>query len=401
MQNLLHRFLVAHGASAFATGVHIVMLSWLAVSVLGLSPTQFGWVQAAGLIPNLFLMLLAGAWADKRNPATLLAGGLCLHACCYLSLAALIYFDALGFYELLLYAVLVGVGNAFCQPVREKLLTEIDAHSMQKRVSLLSVTQFSLQSVGIIVAGASHSVGIIEVVIVQACVAALAVVVTSTLVSSNRRESEARINTWRDIAEGLQLVHQNKALKQLMALIAFNGYMHLGVFIVLLPIIATQIYHFNAAQYGSLQLVFVLGMISAHFRLLYLKTVEYPGQGALFSLLYTAIVGFALAKYPTVAGLYVLIFCWGMIAGNSAGRSRLVLQALVEPKFKGRAISIYQLMLFGAAPFGSLATGYCLDYLSVREILEFMSLSSGVLFALFLLSRSLWSVKQEVVVETN
>lgn len=393
--------MISHGASAFATGVHIVMLSWIAVSVLQLSSTQFGWVQAAGLIPNLFLMLLAGAWADKRNPATVLTCGLALHALCYIALALFIYFDVLGFYELLCYAMLVGIGNAFCQPVREKLLTEIDKHSIQKRVSLLSVTQFSLQSTGIVIAGASHSVGIIEVVMLQACVAFCAVLVAVGLIKRVPHQAGAHLNTLKDIVEGLRLIRNNTPLKQLMALIAFNGYMHLGVFIVLLPIIATQVYEFNAAQYGSLQLVFVLGMIAAHFRLLYLKTVEFPGHGALFSLLYTAIVGFALSKYPTVSGLYVLIFCWGMVAGNSAGRSRLVLQALVEQKFKGRAISIYQVMLFGAAPFGSIATGYCLNYMSVQKILEFMSISSACLFVLFLLSRSLWAVRQESVVEPH
>lgn len=395
VKTVLHRFLLAHGASAFSSGVHIILLSWLSVSLLDLSPAQLGWVQAAGLIPNLFLMLFTGAWADRYNPALLLAGGLSLHTVCFISLASLIHADALSFYSLLVYAVLVGVGNAFCQPVREKLVTDIEKHTVQKRVSLLSVTQFTLQSAGILLAGTSDTIGLFEVVCIQALVATFSVVMTLTLTQHHVGEPSAQSNTFEDIVEGVKLLRSNKALRQLMVLVGFNGFMHMGVFIVVLPIIATDVYSFSAAQYSGLQLLFVVGMIVAHFRLFTLDTVEFPGHGALFSLLYTALIGFALAKYPTEWGLYVLILAWGAVAGNSAGRSRLVLLAVVEQELKGRAISIYQLLLFGAAPFGALLTGYCLHYVGVRDILEIMSISSAALFVVFLLSRSLWAVKQE------
>ncbi len=398
---MLYRFLIAHGAGAFATGIHVVLLAWLSVSQLNLSAASLGWVQAAGLVPNLFFMLIAGAWADRKNPAMLLASAFALHAICFFILAILIHSQLLTFPLLVSYAVLVGIGNAFCQPVREKLMTEIERHSMQKRVSLVSITQFSLQSLGIVFASSSDTIGVFHVVLIQGVVATLAVIVTLTLVQKNHQATKPTTNIVRDIKRGLKLVQSSQPLKQLMVLIAFNGYMHMGVFIVLLPIIATKVYSFNSAQYGSLQLVFVLGMITAHFSLLRQKIIEYPGQGALFSLLYTAVIGFALSKFPTVFGLYALIFCWGLVAGNSSGRSRLVLQALVDRDMKGRAISIYQLMLFGAAPFGALVTGYILHYLEIQDILEFMSLSSIGLFALFLLSRSLWSVKQESVQEIS
>lgn len=394
--NLLQRFLVAHGASAFATGIHIVMSAWIAVSVLNLSSLSIGWVQAAGLIPNIFLMLLAGAWADRRDPAKVLALALSLHSVCFFSLAVLIKTDALSLHGLLLYSLFVGVGNAFCQPAREKLVSEIDRHSIQARVSLLSITQFSLQSAGIVLAGLADSIGIFEIVLLQGVASLVSLGVALTLCNKTNipQEDCTSSSILDEIKAAVQLVRSNLALKQLMLLIAFNGYMHMGVFIVLLPIMATKIYHFSSVQYGSLQLLFVVGMITAHFSLLKKDTIEFPGHGALFCLLYTAVIGFALSKFPTEFGFYALVFCWGLVAGNSAGRCRLVLQALVEKDMKGRAISMYQMCLFGAAPFGALVTGVVIDYLSIQEILDFMSVSSIALFAVFLFSRSLWSVKQ-------
>ncbi len=206
----------------------------------------------------------------------------------------------------------------------------------------------------------------------------------------------SHLTTFESVRQGVRLVINRSPLKQLMFLIAFNGYMHMGVYLVTVPYVATQVYGFSSTQFGLLQLMFVLGMIAAHIGLYVKKTIPYPGQGALFTLLYTAVIGFALSKQPTVTGFYGLIFCWGLVAGNSAGRCRLVLQALSEAELKGRLISIYQFMLFGCAPLGAILTGYLVTFMETEWIFTFMSVSSVALFIGFILSKSLWAVQQEV-----
>ncbi|MFT5084778.1 MAG: MFS family permease [Lentisphaeria bacterium] len=374
--------------------MHIVLLSWLAVNELGVSSSELGWVQAAGLFPSVFLILLAGALADRYDPARVLFTAQMLLFCSYFILGVLLFAGQLNLSLLVIYALSVGVGNALSQPVREKLISNIKLHTVQKRISLLSITQFSMQSVGIAMAALSDTIGLVFVVAIQASLALVSAVTTITLSKAKDEKKVAFVNTFFDVREGFGLIKTSVPLKQLLVLIAFNGYMHMGVFLVLLPILAAHNYGFTAAQFGSLQLVFVVGMISAHLGLLKQSTLEYPGQGALFSLLYTALIGFALMKHPTTWGFYALIYCWGLVAGNSAGRCRLVLQALAPKGMKGRAISIYQAVLFGAAPIGALVTGYVIKYMSTDEILSFMSISSVSLFFFFLVSRSLWSVKQ-------
>jgi len=375
-------------------GVHVVVIAWMSVVELRLTSDQLGWVQASVLLPTLLLMLVAGAWADRFDPAKLLSGAQLLLTLSYVGLWLVVVQERGGFLSLVLYAVAVGVGNAFVQPVREKLITELKKGSAQRRISILSITQFSLQSAGIGLAALTEAIGLDVVIAIQACVSALSSMVYMTLTREQPVGSRSVTDTLEDIRRALVYITDSAGLRQLMTLIAFNGYMHLGVFLVAVPLMATRTYNFSSSEYAGLQLLFVLGMITAHSVLLTKKTVEYPGQGALFSLLYTALIGFGLAQGPTPFGFYSLVFLWGLVAGNSAGRCRLVLQSLVVPEMKGRVMSVYQLLLFGAAPLGALVTGYVLNHMEIYQIFGFMSFSSVAIFSVFLLTRTLWSVKQ-------
>lgn len=390
--NSLQRFFLFHASGAFATGIHIVLLAWLAVGVLHLSPVNMGVIQAVSLLPNLVFMLVAGALADRFDPAKVIANALALHVCAYFALAFLLFTDQLNFFYLAAYGAAVGTGNAFVQPVREKLLSSIETQPLQKRLSMASIVQFSFQSAGIVFASSAEWIGYAVIASVQGVIAATSLLTVLTIKKESVLKAHG-ISIKTDMVAGLNHVLRSQPLSQLMVLIGFNGYMHLGVYLVVLPLMAKTVYGFGAAEYGSLQLTFVLGMIAAHLNIVRQENIQMPGQGALFSLLYTAVIGFALAKIPTVPGFYFMIFCWGFVAGNSAGRCRLVLQPLVEEAVKGRVMSIYQFVLFGFAPLGALATGFFVKYLSIQQIFYFMSLSSVGIFLLFFVFGKLWQVE--------
>lgn len=361
---------------------------------LHLSTWQWGLVQGAALLPNLVFMLPAGAWADRYDPAKVLSFAQTLLSCAYLGLFFFLNAQLGQFSLLLVYAAVVGAGHAFIQPVREKLISELPSASLQQRVSMLSITQFAMQGLGIGVAALSEVVGLGSVILLQAGISFFSALVFWSLTRKQAVEMAEGRSTLDDIRDAFRTVSANAGLKQLLALIAFNGYMHMGVFLVLIPVVATRVYEQSASEYAGLQALFVLGMVVSHVFLLRQKLVEFPGQGALFSLLYTALVGFGLAKGPTPFGFYSLVFIWGLVAGNSAGRCRLVAQSLVEPEMRGRIMSVYQLLLFGAAPIGAMVTGLALNVLSTKEIFMVMSVSSVGLFFVFMLTRTLWSVRQ-------
>ncbi|WP_185236225.1 MFS transporter [Teredinibacter franksiae] len=401
MPHSVKMFLVAHGGSAFALGVHQVLLAWLCISALQLPAHQLGWVQAAGLLPNLVVMLIAGALADRRNAIQLMCVAQILLTLCYLLLCVLLVTEKLSLFSLMFYAAAVGCANALIQPAREKVIGSLSEQSVQVKITRASIVQFSMQALGVLVASLSDQTGFLLVISIQALVSALATLQLLLLGGTMRDgDSPAPLVTAKvkrmssQIMDGFSVVLGDRRIAQLIALISFNGVMHLGLYIVAMPLFARDVYGFNALEYGFLQFCFVLGMLGAYLLLLFRKKVEYPAQGALFSLLYTAIVGYALSREPTVGGLYVLVIFWGWVAGYSATHCRVIMQTLATPEYKGRLMSLYQFTLFGMAPLGALATGYFSIFYSLHTIFQILSGASVVIFVLFLFTKSIWSVKQ-------
>lgn len=383
----------AHFANAFSMGIQVVLIAWLAVGVLRLPAGQVGWVQASVFLPNVLLILYAGGFSDRKS-----AAAISMYANLFVALTHAIacgmYLSGLfTFQTLVLYAVLLGVGNAFVQTAREKLVVQAGAGRVHRVISIAGVCQFAAQALGMALVSFTDRWGVEWLMALQGVACLAAAVLYGAF---GRRSSAADRYPLSGCSRSLTGVFVDAwaslPMRHTLILVGFNGAMHLGFFIVVLPLIARDIMGFTSFEYSFLQLTFVVGSVIAHTWMLY-KTVHYPGQNILFCLLYSGVIGFALSAGPTIAGLYALIFLWGCVAGVSANLSRLVVHSTVPESMRGRFMALYQFALIGMAPVGAVLAGYLVTHSSVWAALKVMGLASILLFGLFMLSRSLWSVK--------
>jgi MFS family permease len=393
----LRVFLTGHTANALNIGVQMVLVAWLAAGVLQLSPAGIAWVQAAVLAPNLALILFAGAMVDRHHPARILTFTNTALLLVHLAALGLLLAGSFDRTSLLLYALCLGSGNSFVQSAREKLVAQLDDQRLQQNISLAGVCQYLAQAVGIASASLMDYLGAYVIVGLQAGLCLLALACYARLVQLVPQVAPLSGPLAPAVGAALRRVWQQIALRHLILMVAFNGLMHLGMFLVLLPVLARDYMSFSSFEYAFLQLCFTLGSVLSFWVILQRGRVRYPGQAVLFCSLYTGMIALALAAGPTLYGLFGLIFLWGVVAGASANLSRLVLQTLVPDDFRGRAMSVYQLALFGMAPLGALLAGGLVQWYGVTFTFHVLAGSSFGLFAVSLLSRALWGVRQEEV----
>lgn len=390
----LRLFLAGHSANALSIGIQMVLVGWLAAGVLQLSAGRIAWVQAAVLLPNLVLILFAGALADRHHPARILwltNSFLTLTHGVALGLLLAGYFNAVA---LLAYAFFLGCGNSFVQAAREKLVAQLDDERLRQNISRAGICQYLAQALGIGLASLTDYLGAHLLILLQMGLCIAAAACYAQLTRKTFGLYKAAIGPLAPaISAALTLIWHQVALRHLVLVVAFNGLMHLGMFLVLLPVLARDRMGFGSLGYGLLQLCFTLGSVLAFAVIWRRARVRYPGQAVLFCLLYTGTIAFALSAGPTVYGLFGLIFLWGCVAGASANLSRLVLQSSVPDHFRGRAMAVYQLALFGMAPLGALLAGGLVHWAGVRFTFEVLACASFGLFALSLLSRALWGVQ--------
>lgn len=399
---LFSKYLLAISSAAFAMGCQIVLLPWLAVGELQLSASQVGWVQSAVLLPGVLLMLFGGAFADRSGTLRALPLLYLLLSLCHVAMLWQVGLGLLLLSTLLAYALLLGICNAFVQPLRDKALPQFAGQhtSVQTAVVQIGLCVYVAQALGVGLAGGMDSFGVGTILAAQA--AALLISAVLFLLLLRQREPRFRDHLSAtelgaqspvvSILDGLRVVRGHRVLKHLMVLVGFNGFMHIGVFVVALPLLARDIYQQDALYFSGLQLAFVGGNIVATLGLLKRGHVEHMGRSVLFSLLYAGLIMMAISAQPTAIGLLLLVFVWGVVAGVSASLGKALLHQQVTEEFRGRVLSIYQLALFGGAPLGALACGYAVHIWGALSLFQIGGLLSLGLFMLYLGVRPLWEV---------
>ena len=382
-------------------GIQVIMLPWLVVDYLLLNSVWVGWIQAAVLIPNLLLLLLGGVAADRGHGTRWLVSVIIINGFIHGGLALLVANTWLSIMTLMAYAGLLGVVNAFIQPWREYLLKSIESVQLQTMVAKSSLCQHTGQALGVGIASLMLIFDVSVLLVVQFLIMLIAAYCFGQLSGhhtisqpSTRQEGISYSSLMKS---GLADIWQLPVLRSLLLIVAFNGFFHIGVFIVALPLLAHQLYGANVGFYSAFQLAFIFGTITTASIVVLKKQLDAPGRRVAFSLLYGGVILLAISAQPTLWGLLALLFLWGVVVGVSANMGRTILQALAPENCRGRMIAIYQLALFGCAPLGALCAGYMIQWLGVIALLQWSGIASCIAFAMTLLTRELWAIEVDNV----
>ena len=398
MRTLNVSFLTGYGLAAFSLGIHLVVLSWLAVDTLDFNAFEVGLLSALGFAPSLILVLVSGVLSDKAHPGKLLGLFQCLLAACYLGIAFLYYQEALTKPLLYGYAFAAGFFNSLSQPLREKLSVLMKGNSIQRNIGWANTVRFSLQCLGIILLTQVAYLGLSAILFTMAFAALISGVSYFQLDNLDLRKNYLSTDQTSSAIQMLQtatkLVLADRRIRSLFLLVASSGFFHLGAYTVVVPVVSESLFNLETATYAVVQLCFYLGLVSTYFHLTQKQHVARPGYSAVFGLLYTALVVFSLSRGPTIYGFYFLIFAWGWVASHTAAHARLVLQSIVPADIVGRVIALYQLILFAAAFAGSLAMGWALDRFETLEVFSYLAVASVVVFFAFYFFSPLFDVTQ-------
>ncbi|WP_053980645.1 MFS transporter [Marinagarivorans algicola] len=397
----------AIGLTYISHGAQWVVITWLAIDILSLSPIAVGSLVAAMLLVQVALLPIAGRMADTIRPTLLAqwtATGLCVSHLLLVGVVLAWWFNIVIF---VLYALFTSAITAFFLPAKDKACVELLPNRLQKALALGSAFQFLGVAIGAMIAGFIDDVGLTGILILQSFLMALAAVywgfiepssavrIRDTLPDSATCDTLVSDQSVKNSTSHLMMLFKaNGVLRHLLALCAFNGFMHMGFAVALFPVLGIQHWGFDNLHYAIMQGVFSLGAVVVYVSNAYRKPQQYPGQGMLFCLLYTAAIAYAITREPTFWGSYGLIFLWGVTAGYSASMSRIVLHSIVREHERGRTVALYQMVLLSAAPLGCLACGLILHFMNMTQTLYVLSSASVIVFIIFLFSRRLWAVEQ-------
>jgi MFS family permease len=364
-------------------GLQQVMLPWLVVGELRAGAAWTGIVQMASLLPSLLLVLWGGALADRRDPQRLL---MLLHALAALPVLALglaIGTERLSIPIVIAAAMAMGALNAFSNPTRDSLLSQVAGHDVPRAVTGLTIAQFASQGAGMLVAGAARWLGTAPVLVGQAVIVTIGAALMRRVPShASARPSRAAAG---EVLAGLRFV-LGSPLRVVLVLTCGIGFLFSASYNVVLPVLVRDVYAGDVQDVSLVMLTFPAGTIAGSFVLLSRGGIRRKGRALVLSLVVAAasVIGCGLGlPFAFVVGAGVV---WGLAGAVFLNMGRTLFQLRAPEAERGRVLAVNQLGFMATGPLGALLAGFVAAELGPRTALVAFGVGMLALLALVTLA---------------
>jgi MFS family permease len=352
------KWFAGQSLSLMGTWMQSVAQGWVVYELTG-SKLALGTITFAGSVPSLFLMLPAGALADRMSKRRLLVITQFAMMLLAFALALLTATKSLQVWQVAAVAFLLGIANSFDVPARQALAVDLieDRGDLQNAIALNS-TMFNLARVvgpavgGLILAavGAAWCFGLNGLSFLAVIIALLSLRLPQMVKQAHS------VRMMPQIVDGLRYVWSNKPVRAIMAMIGVSALFGFS-YAVLMPAFAVDVLQVGEAGLGLLNAAIGVGALIAALTVASLSHSRYLiwqliVGGLLFPL---ALIGFALSRSFPLSLAFLTLVGFAFISQNAT--SNTLVQAIVPDELRGRVMSVYALLFFGTAPFGSLLAG--------------------------------------------
>lgn len=342
------------------------------------SKIALGTVSFAGSIPTLFLMIPAGALADRFNKRRILLTTQIAMMLLAFILATLTATGAVQFWHIVLLATGLGIANSFDAPTRQALAVELveDRRDLLNAIALNSMMFNLARIVG------PAAAGLILAFLHPAWCFALNgisfLAVIFALVRMRMPEGRPALQAEPftvQLREGLKYIGGHTVVRTIIALVAVSSIFGFS-YSVLLPAFAIDLLHIGESGVGILQTAVGIGAVSGALTVASLSRSRRTGllltAGSL--LFPAAVLGLAFSPYLPLTLLALATAGFGFVTQNSS--SNTLIQTIVPDTLRGRVMGVYTMMFFGTMPFMSLMAGGLAQWLGPSWAAAFGALVS-------------------------
>ena len=345
---------------------------WLVFRMTG-SPLALGVVAALSAVPITLLTIPAGIVIDRVDKRRLLVGLELALMALALTLATLVFLDAVTFWHVCVLAMLQGVVVAFELPTRNAFAIEmVGREDLMNAIALNSSTFNGARLLGPALAGilvATLGEGPAFLANGLSFLAVILALVAMRLPKHSRPKRNLR--PVEEIREGLSFMAKSRTILPLVVIATIPSIIGFP-FTTQLPVIAVDRLGLEAGGFGLLTSALGVGALIAAASLASLGDVR--RKGLLLTVARLAFAGaltiIALSRSVPLSALAMGLAGWGMITQLATTNTLLQLEA--TDALRGRVMAAWTWCIVGTAPIGAALIG---------AIAERFSASSAVLAA--------------------
>jgi len=388
--------LYASGAvvSNVGTWMQRVAQDWLVLQLTHNSGTALGITTGLQFLPILLLSPYAGLVADRFPKRRLLQVTQLMLAVPALILGLLAVTGVAQSWHVYAVAFVFGIGSAFDAPARQSFVSEIVGPDDLTNAVGLNSASFNLARMvgpavaGVLIAALGSGVPATGAVILINAVSYSAVIFSLQRMRDSELNRATPVERGKGmIRDGVRYVVRRPDLMLILTIIFFAGTFGLN-FQLTSALMATEVFHKGAGEYGLLGTTLAIGSLSGallaarrvriRHRLVILAAVAFGATEIVAGML-PSYVTFAI--WTPVIGLASLT----MITAANAG-----FQTSVDPVMRGRAMALYMMIFMGGTPIGAPIVGWVGEVFGARWTLIGGGVATilGTLLAVLVFSRA-------------
>jgi MFS family permease len=386
VEALAHRnfrlFWTGQLVSLVGTWMQTVAQGWLLLQLTN-SPVALGLAAAFQFAPVLVFGLFGGVVADLLPKRRTLIATQAAEMVLAFALGILVATGTVQVWHVYLLAILLGLVNAVDMPVRQSFVVEMVGRAfVGNAVALNSVVFNASRIVGPAIAGiVIGTLGMATCFLINgasfaAVIIGLLAMRHEDLLPAPRLQLERSLQgVLARLREGLSYVRNTPVI--FLAICVLGAVATFGMnFNVLVPVLAQDVLHGDAATFGFLMAASGVGSLASAAMIAY-------GQRPTLRLLLTgagvfgaALVALGVSRSFPLSVLLMVVLGWGVIA--IAATANTLIQLTVPDMLRGRVMSVYTTVFAGSTPVGGLFAGIVASAAGVQMAL----IVGGVISAL-------------------
>lgn len=375
-----HNFLILFRANALSnigSWIQRVAQAWLVLELTD-SGTYLGLIAALQIAPFLLVSMQGGAMADRLDKQKVLLTTNLLFLLSSLVLGALIIFDRVQLWHVVVMALVLGLTDGIDKPVRQSYVSElVGLKDMPNAISLNSVNFNFGKVAGPAIAGFMIAIlGTGPAFIINGLsyifvLSAFYRIKKDQLFEVPKNSGPVRIR------EGIQYVRARPdifvamAACSILATFGFN-------FELFNALMATREFNGGVATFGLLGTAVAIGSFAAALispRLEKFRSTRFVLFGSVifcFTLLLISVM-------PSLVTYAISLSLLGAAALTTVIAASSMIQLNSDHEIRGRVVGIYQFIFLGGVPFSSPLIGWMSEEIGIRETIGLCSLTSLIL----------------------
>lgn len=315
-------------------------LGWLAFEITG-SQAQLGLIHLCAFVPQFALTMLGGVLADRIDPRRLIQIAQSISAAAVIWVGTMALLGRAELWHLAAASFLLGLSNAIDEPSRAAFFPRLLPKShLRSGVPLISMAFGGSRIVAPSIAGFVIAASGAPAAFLLSAIGIGSMIAILFLVRPGTRGAPSHGSLLDNLADSVRYIRGNEVFSRVIFAALLNatfamGYMHT------LPVFAKDVLGVDARGLGLLVSAVGAGALCGLFSFPWLHARTTPRNAIVYALsaYCCALIGVALSGWFWVS--FVFLFGVGLSQAYFMTSCQVILQTLVEDRYRGRVMGVF------------------------------------------------------------